>query len=181
MIRKTWLSVLTGVVFVLATVAFAGAGEKKSGKATGEMMNGCGEHHAAAMKAKDQANMHLAEAKGATTLSEMRRHVELAQSSMAEMEKQMSTCMETMHKMHGGMEGHHDGMEGHHKGMTGGTMPGKSSGATAAGKVVDPVCHMEVDPAKAPKATYNGKTYYFCSEAEKEQFEKNPGAYVKTS
>jgi YHS domain-containing protein len=174
MIRKTWLSVLTGVVFVFATVAFAGAGEKKSGKASGEMMNGCGEHHSAAMKAKDQANVHLAEAKGATTLTEMRRHVELAQSSMAEMEKQMSTCMETMHKMHGGMEGHH-------KGMTGSAMSGKSSGATAAAKAVDPVCHMEVDPANAPKATYNGKTYYFCSEAEKEQFEKNPGAYVKTS
>jgi Cu+-exporting ATPase len=181
MVRKSWLSVLTGVVFVLATTAFAGAGEKKSDKATGEMMNGCGEHHAAAMKAKDQANMHLAEAKGSTTLTDMRRHVELAQSSMAEMEKHMATCMQTMHKMHGGMEGHHDGMKGHHEGMAGGAMSEKSSGGAAAGKVVDPVCHMEVDPAKAPKATYNGKTYYFCSEAEKGQFEKNPGAYVKPS
>lgn len=181
MIRKTWLSVLTGLVLVLATVAFAGAGEKKSGKAAGEMMNGCSEHHAAAMKAKDQASMHLAEAKGATTLAEMRRHVELAQSAMADMEKQMSTCMEAMQKSHGDMCGHHEGMEGHHKGMKGGAMSEKSSGATAAGKVFDPVCHMEVDPAKAPKATYNGKTYYFCSESEKEEFEKNPGAYVKTS
>jgi YHS domain-containing protein len=28
-------------------------------------------------------------------------------------------------------------------------------------------------------AIYNGKTYYFCSEADKEKFEKDPGAYVK--
>ena len=181
MIRKTWLSVLTGFVFVLATVASAGAGEKKSGTATGEMMKGCSEHHAAAMKAKDQANLHLAEAKAATSLAQMRRHVELAQSSMAEMEKQMSTCMDSMHKMHGGMEGHHDCMKGHHEAMTGGKMSGKSPAPAAAGKAVDPVCHMEVDPANAPKATHNGKTYYFCSEGEKREFEMNPGAYVKTS
>jgi YHS domain-containing protein len=44
----------------------------------------------------------------------------------------------------------------------------------------DPVCGMEVDPKSAAgKATYKGKTYYFCSVAEKEQFEKPPQKYVK--
>jgi YHS domain-containing protein len=48
------------------------------------------------------------------------------------------------------------------------------------GKVADPVCGMEVDPATAPaQATYAGKTYYFCTKEEKEQFEKDPGKYVK--
>jgi YHS domain-containing protein len=50
----------------------------------------------------------------------------------------------------------------------------------APGKVADPVCGMEVDPATAPaQATYAGKTYYFCTKEEKEQFEKDPGKYVK--
>ena len=170
MIRKTWLSVLTGAVFVLATAALAGAHEKKTGKATADMM-GCGEHHSAAMKASDQVNMHLAEAKRAGSLTEMRRHVELAQTSMADMEKHMSTCMEMMSK--------HGGMMGEGKGMMGGTASGKSSSATTATKVIDPVCGMEVDPATAPKATYAGKTYYFCSEDEKAKFEKNPEQYVE--
>jgi YHS domain-containing protein len=50
----------------------------------------------------------------------------------------------------------------------------------APGKVADPVCGMEVDPATAPaRATYAGKTYYFCTKEEKEQFDKDPGKYVK--
>jgi membrane fusion protein, copper/silver efflux system len=48
---------------------------------------------------------------------------------------------------------------------------------------VDPVCGMEVDELRA-KATgkasvYQGKTYYFCAEECKEQFEKEPRKYLK--
>lgn len=43
----------------------------------------------------------------------------------------------------------------------------------------DPVCGMEVDPAKAEKATYEGKTYYFCAREEREAFEKDPVKYAK--
>ena len=172
MIKKIWLSVLTSVVFVLGVAALAGAHEKKTGKATGDMMSGCGEHHSAAMKASDQVNTHLAEARRAGTLAEMRRHVEMAQSSMAEMEKHMSLCVEMMSK--------HSGMMGEGKGMMGGgMMSGKSSSPATAAKVIDPVCAMEVDPATAPKATYDGKTYYFCSEEDKVKFEKNPEQYVQ--
>lgn len=61
---------------------------------------------------------------------------------------------------------------------------GPSETADAAevspGKVADPVCGMEVDPATAAaQATYAGKTYYFCTKEEKELFEKDPGKYVK--
>ena len=43
----------------------------------------------------------------------------------------------------------------------------------------DPVCQMNVEESKA-KATsnYQGKTYYFCSPACKEKFERNPGQYT---
>src|SRR5262245_26253979 len=47
-------------------------------------------------------------------------------------------------------------------------------------KVKDPVCGMEIDAKSAAgKATYKGKTYYFCSVSEKEQFESEPAKYVK--
>ena len=48
-------------------------------------------------------------------------------------------------------------------------------------EVKDPVCSMTVEPkTSAAKATYNGKTYYFCSKEDKETFLKSPGKYVKT-
>ena len=45
----------------------------------------------------------------------------------------------------------------------------------------DPVCGMQVDPKTAPSQdTHQGKTYYFCSRACKQAFEKNPGRYAST-
>jgi Cu+-exporting ATPase len=44
----------------------------------------------------------------------------------------------------------------------------------------DPVCGMQVDPAKAAgKSEYKGTTYYFCAVRCKEKFDANPEHYVK--
>src|SRR5262249_19635450 len=40
------------------------------------------------------------------------------------------------------------------------------------------VCDMHIDSATAPKTVYKGKTYYFCSPAHKEAFEKAPDSYI---
>ena len=46
-------------------------------------------------------------------------------------------------------------------------------------KAVDPVCGMEVDTATAKyTAEHGGKTYYFCAEACKRAFEKDPHKYL---
>jgi YHS domain-containing protein len=43
----------------------------------------------------------------------------------------------------------------------------------------DPVCGMEVDPAKAAGTVeYQGQTYYFCSPGCKAAFEKEPEKYL---
>ena len=43
----------------------------------------------------------------------------------------------------------------------------------------DPVCGMEVDPNTAPaKAERDGQTFYFCSSACKDEFERNPMKYA---
>jgi P-type Cu+ transporter len=43
----------------------------------------------------------------------------------------------------------------------------------------DPVCGMEVTPETAAgKSEYQGRTYYFCSIADKETFDKKPEKYV---
>jgi Cu+-exporting ATPase len=46
-------------------------------------------------------------------------------------------------------------------------------------KVKDPVCSMIIeDNEAAARSTYEGKTYYFCSRSCKEDFDKNPQAYI---
>jgi YHS domain-containing protein len=45
--------------------------------------------------------------------------------------------------------------------------------------VKDPVCGMMVDEKTAKiKSQYRGKTYYFCAQACKIMFDKNPSRYV---
>lgn len=45
--------------------------------------------------------------------------------------------------------------------------------------VTDPVCGMEIEPMNAAaQTTYQGNTYYFCSQECKDNFDKNPQKYV---
>ena len=44
----------------------------------------------------------------------------------------------------------------------------------------DVVCGMDVDPQRAAATSqYNGKTFYFCSQACKARFDANPAQYVR--
>jgi YHS domain-containing protein len=168
MTKRIGRSGLLAAASLVAAASFAFAHDPaKSPAGKTDMMNGCGEHHSAAMKASDEVSMHLAEAKRSTTLAEMRNHVEMADKAMAEMKSHMSMCMEMMGKTH--------------EGTTGGAMMGSGTTPTekTAGKVVDPVCNMEVANTKtAPTAVYKGTTYYFCSEEDKARFQKNPEQYA---
>lgn len=47
------------------------------------------------------------------------------------------------------------------------------------GKVLDPVNGLAVDPATAPKTTYQKVTYYFSSPESLKQFLQNPAKYAK--
>ena len=44
---------------------------------------------------------------------------------------------------------------------------------------MDPVTGLMVDPATAPKTTYQGRTYYFSSEEARKEFVQNPAKFVK--
>ncbi len=45
--------------------------------------------------------------------------------------------------------------------------------------VIDPVCKMQIEPESADYSSeYEGKTYYFCSAACKNGFEKSPDKYL---
>ena len=46
--------------------------------------------------------------------------------------------------------------------------------------VTDPVCKMQIDESKAAgKSEYQGKTYYFCAQSCKTNFDANPQQYAK--
>ena len=43
----------------------------------------------------------------------------------------------------------------------------------------DPVCHMNVEPAKAAaQSSYKGQTYYFCAVGCKQKFDRDPEKYL---
>jgi YHS domain-containing protein len=46
-------------------------------------------------------------------------------------------------------------------------------------KQMDPVNGLMVDPASAPKTTYQGQTYYFSSEQSRKEFLENPAKFAK--
>ena len=48
-----------------------------------------------------------------------------------------------------------------------------------AERVIDPACAATIDLVNAPKATYQRKVYYFCSAADRDEFVKDPAAYLK--
>ena len=52
--------------------------------------------------------------------------------------------------------------------------------AAEPGKERDPVNGLMVDPASAPKTTYQGRTYYFSSEQSLKQFLENPAKFTKS-
>ena len=52
-------------------------------------------------------------------------------------------------------------------------------GEAQPGKVMDPVNGLIVDPATAPKTTYQGQTYYFSSEQTRKEFLENPTKFAK--
>lgn len=160
MTRRIGAPGLLAVAAFIAVASFALAHDPAKKSGIDEM--GCATHHSAAMKASEDVSTHLAEARKAGTMAEMRTHVEAAEKAMDEMKAQMSACMEGMHKMHSEKMG----------------TTGMGSGAAATAKLVDPVCGMEVDKATATTATYKGQTYYFCSEDDKAKFLKNPEQYA---
>lgn len=139
------------------------------------MMKGCREHCEQTAASIDRMMQTMDEAKQSNDPAKMRAALDQAQKPLTEMKQHMSMCMNMMgmmQKMHG-----KGGMMG--SGM-GDMMAGKDAPRMATSpEQLDPVCQMKVDPKTAPQTTYKGTTYYFCSEADKATFLKNPEAYIK--
>lgn len=142
------------------------------------MMKGCREHCQATTKSLEQMTKMMDGASASNDPAKMRAALDQARKPLTEMQEHMGMCMNMMNmmeKMHGkgGMGGM---MQDGHMGMMQGQQALKF--ATSAAELNE-LCGRQVDTKTAPRATRQGKTYYFCSEADKATFEKDPAKYVK--
>ena len=48
-----------------------------------------------------------------------------------------------------------------------------------AERIADPACAGNLGEATAPKAVFERQVYYFCSTAARDEFRKDPAAYLK--
>lgn len=140
-----------------------------------DMMKGCREHCAQTSASIDRMTQSMDEAKQSNDPAKMRAALDQAQKPLADMKQHMDMCMNMMSMMQ-----NMKGMGGMMGGGMGGMMSGKEAPRMATSpEQLDPVCQMKVDPKTAPQTTYKGTTYYFCSDADKATFLKNPDMYVK--
>jgi YHS domain-containing protein len=55
----------------------------------------------------------------------------------------------------------------------------EAAGGAPRANMTDPVCKMNVDPAKAAaQSTYKSQTYYFCAVGCKQKFDREPEKYL---
>lgn len=59
------------------------------------------------------------------------------------------------------------------------TFAGKSAPKPRPEKVRDPICGLMVEKDPELSAVYKGQTYYFCSKADRNKFNKNPAKYSR--
>lgn len=137
-----------------------------------DMMRDCMKHCQATSASIDQTLKQIDAAKKSNDPARLRAALTQSEQSLRGMREHMTMCMQMMN-MHGGMSGQNEsGMMTGHAGMMGDNQPDDKGMVTCT-------MGMTVDPKTAPKATYKGKTYYFCSEGEKKQFEQNPEKFLR--
>lgn len=57
--------------------------------------------------------------------------------------------------------------------------PAMTTSENPAARLADLTCQPQVDPDTAPRATYLGKAYYFCTAADRDLFQKAPAKYLQ--
>ena len=85
-----------------------------------------------------------------------------------------------------GSQGSQGGHQGTQQGQSSqgrqqGTQQSQSTqGSQGTQQYLDPVCGMHVDPKEAAdKSSYQGQTYYFCSQECRQEFDRSPQQFAK--
>jgi YHS domain-containing protein len=149
-----------------------------------DMMKRCEARNEKGRQALDRALAAVDEARR-TAPAEAARDLDRARNELLELRSLMAEadCQEMMKEMHTVMV--HRFMEGMDQAPTTGEgeRPERKDGpiwktTTVPGELAA-VCGEEIDIDAAPRATFQGQTYYFCTQADREEFEKDPNEYLK--
>jgi YHS domain-containing protein len=130
----------------------------------------CLAHAREGLRIVESTNRLLEEARQTNSPREMRTAMSELQAALAEVRTQLSLCVSSAADPSA-----MNGMD--HSNMSE-AKPAPAPAAPAK-DTVDPVCGMKVETRAAEKATYQGKTYSFCSRADREKFLSDPASFVK--
>ncbi len=179
MIRRFSIALLAAVLVPLAALAQAPTGVPQPDQQHGNAQPpASGQHDMKQMHEQMMAEMAAGDQKLDSLAAQMNAaqgaaKVDAIASVINELlaeRKQMREHMASMMGPGGMMGG--QGQPGMVMGTSGGTMAGMEA------MTFDPVCRARIAGNTAPAATYRGKTYQFCSQADKRAFLKNPSKYV---
>ena len=128
------------------------------------MMERCMQHHQQIMSGLDGMARDMERAHRSNDTARMREALDQSSRQLREMRAQMQANMRDMRGMRDRM---------------GSMMGGGAGPAVAARQQYQQGCGKPLDPRTAPQAAYQGQLFYFCSEDEKRQFERNPEQFLK--
>lgn len=129
------------------------------------MMERCMQHHQQVMSGLDQMARDMEQARASNDPARMREALDRSVRQMRQMRSQMQANMRDMQAMRSRM---------------GSMMMGGGAGpAAAVRQQYETACGRPLDPATAPQTAYQGRLYYFCSEGEKRQFERDPEGFMR--
>jgi YHS domain-containing protein len=149
-----------------------------------------------ARESNDPARMSEALSAAGRSLSQMQSRMSACSQNMGGMRQRMmgqSGMMTGQQGMMGqGQRMGRSGMMNGQQGMMGGQgrtmgqgmmngqgqMTGTSGTMASRFQAFDPVCRANIANNTAPTATYQGRTYRFCTQADKELFLKDPAQYL---
>ncbi len=184
MMRGALATLLATVAVPMMVVAQAPATTEHSREHATDQAHAATQGHSDQMKQMHQQVMAEAQAMG------QRLDSLVAEMNTAQGQAKVDAIAAVINEMNNDrkqMMQHVAGMAAH-RGMMGGMMgaegqPGAAMGTSGGmmagmGATFDPVCRAKMADNSAPTATYQGKTYQFCSEADKQAFVKDPAKYL---
>jgi YHS domain-containing protein len=119
----------------------------------------------------DRANARLEAARQSNNPQELRAAVADLQIALVEIRDRAAAC--------GPLQVAGPAADPHAGHAMGAATAPAATPTPAPAEAIDPVCSMKVDPKVAPRADHQGKTYYFCSESDRQLFLKDPAKYIK--
>ena len=163
-------SVLAGALLLWGTPVAAQheghttAGTQPAGVSR-EQVTACVQSQQQVMALVDAANQRIELARQTNEPAAMRNAVDEVQATLSAVRSQLASCAQlaAAAPVAGPRAGH--------------VMPA----APQADLIKAPGCRADVDPKTAPQASHDGRTYYFCSESDRQRFVADPASYLQAA